>query len=85
MSMLYDEHGTPVVVQLDLRNKMLRKFYEKMMEDFEDTLNVIQALEDDDDERIPWNVVKAGLEAQWNKELAEWNTRLSQALLHGNN
>ena len=33
---LTDETGKPVMVQLDLRNKEMRAFYEKMMQQLED-------------------------------------------------
>lgn len=33
---LTDDQGKPVMVQLDLRNKMIRQAYEEMMEDLED-------------------------------------------------
>lgn len=33
---LTDENGKPVMVQLDLRNKVIRKAYEEWMEDLED-------------------------------------------------
>ena len=33
---LTDENGKPVMVQLDLRNKEMRAFYEKMMQQLED-------------------------------------------------
>lgn len=49
---LYDEHGKPIAVQLDLRNKTMRTFYETMMEDFEDTLEATQALQESDGKRF---------------------------------
>ncbi len=61
---LYDEHGKPVAVQLDLRNKTMRKFYETMMEDFEDTL---EARARDDEETVSWEAVKEDLNAKWNE------------------
>ena len=33
---LTDDNGRPVMVQLDLRNKTIRKAYEEWMEDLED-------------------------------------------------
>lgn len=61
---LYDEHGKPIAVQLDLRNKTMRKFYETMMEDFEDTLD---ARARDDEETVSWESVKGDLNVKWNE------------------
>ena len=53
---LTDENGKPVMVQLDLRNKEMRTFYEAWMEDLEDTWT---AMERDDDDTISYEQVKA--------------------------
>jgi hypothetical protein len=39
----YDEKGKPVMVQLDLRNKMMKQAYERAMEELEDMLDVAEA------------------------------------------
>ena len=44
----YDAHGKPIGVQLDLRNKELRNFYEVMMEDL---MAVKEAMKNDDGTR----------------------------------
>ena len=48
----YDEKGKPVAVQLDLRNKHMRTFFEEMMEDLEDT---VEAMARDDEEGRPFD------------------------------
>ena len=53
---LTDDNGKPVMVQLDLRNKEMRAFYEAWMEDLEDTWT---AMERDDDDTISYEQVKA--------------------------
>lgn len=58
---LYDESGTPVAVQLDLRNETMRKFYETMMEDFEDTLAAMQALQESDGKRFSMEEIEKEL------------------------
>ena len=45
---LYDENGNPIFVQLDLRNDVMREFYEQMMEDFEDIIDAFEALKESD-------------------------------------
>jgi hypothetical protein len=40
---LYDDKGKPVMVQLDLRNKLIKLAYEKAMEEIEDMLDVAEA------------------------------------------
>jgi hypothetical protein len=47
----YNEHGKPIAVSLDLKNRMMKKFFETMMEDLQDTLDVIEALKEDDGTR----------------------------------
>lgn len=61
----YDKNGKPVAVEFNLRNKVMREFFESMMEDFEDTL---EAIARDDEDTIPWEEVQANLEAKWSKE-----------------
>lgn len=58
---LYDESGTRVAVQLDLRNETMRKFYETMMEDFEDTLAAMQALQESDGKRFSMEEIEKEL------------------------
>jgi truncated hemoglobin YjbI len=52
---LTDDAGKPVMVQLDLRNKMLKNAYEEWMEDLEDTMNAMQR---DNDEVVDFETVK---------------------------
>ena len=52
---LTDENGKPVMVQLDLRNKEMRTFYEAMMEDFMDMMAIKQAMKEDDGTRYQMN------------------------------
>lgn len=52
----YNEAGKPVSVELDLRNKSMRIFFEEMMEDYEDTLAVIEAKKNDNGERYLYDV-----------------------------
>ena len=52
---LTDENGKPVMVQLDLRNKEMKAFYEVMMEDFMDMIEIKQAMKDDDGTRYQIN------------------------------
>jgi hypothetical protein len=40
---LYDDKGKPVMVQLDLRNKLMKQAYERAMEELEDMLDVAEA------------------------------------------
>ncbi len=47
----HDEAGKPIVVQLDLRNEVVKDFYARMMEDLEDTLEAIEALKEDNGKR----------------------------------
>lgn len=47
----HDEAGTPIVVQLDLRNEVVKDFYARMMEDLEDTLDGIEALKEENEKR----------------------------------
>jgi len=47
----HDEAGTPIVVQLDLRNEVVKDFYARMMEDLEDTLDGIEALKEENGKR----------------------------------
>jgi ribosomal protein L5 len=58
---LYNERGKPVAVQLDLRNKTMKKFFETMMEDFEDTMDAIQALKEDNGTRYTLKEVEEHL------------------------
>ena len=67
----YDEEGVPIIAQINLRNEILRSFYERLLEDLEVTLDAIQILEEKEGGTIPWEVVKAELDEQWSKELAE--------------
>ena len=39
----YNEAGKPIMVQLDLRNKIIRKAYEKAMEEIENMLDEQEA------------------------------------------
>jgi|GEM_PF-2580766 len=57
----YDPKGKPLAVTLNLKNPKMRSFFETLMEDFEDTL---VAMERQDEEGIPWETVKANLEAK---------------------
>lgn len=54
----YNEKGNPISVSLDLKNRMMKKFFDSLMEDFEDTL---VAMERQDEESIPWEQLKAEL------------------------
>lgn len=40
----YDEKGKPTSVSLNLKNKLMRKAYEKVMEELEDALDVQEAM-----------------------------------------
>jgi hypothetical protein len=40
---LYDDKGKPVMVQLDLRNKLIKHAYERAMEELEDMLDIAEA------------------------------------------
>jgi hypothetical protein len=40
---LYDDKGKPVMVQLDLRNKLIKHAYERAMEVLEDMLDIAEA------------------------------------------
>jgi hypothetical protein len=40
----YDEKGKPVTVSLNLKNKLMKKAYEKVMEEIEDALDVKEAM-----------------------------------------
>jgi len=51
----YNEKGTPIAVSLDLKNRMMKKFFESLMDDFEDTL---LAMERQNEESIPWEQIK---------------------------
>ncbi|WP_373514552.1 hypothetical protein [Persicitalea sp.] len=61
----YDKDGNPVAVKLDLTNKVMREFFESMMEDFEDTLDAIAR---DDEDTVSWEEVQANLKAKWSRE-----------------
>lgn len=43
----FNEEGNPVSVSLDLNNPLMRKFYETLMEDFEDTLVSLERQEEE--------------------------------------
>ena len=58
-TILYDEKGRPVMAQLDLRNKLMRRAFEKAMEELEDELDVKEAMARDDGQGIPWEEVRA--------------------------
>ncbi|ODS82561.1 MAG: hypothetical protein ABS46_08670 [Cytophagaceae bacterium SCN 52-12] len=60
---LYDENGKPVMVQLDLRNRQVRKLYEQIMDKFEDLLDIQEAERrlGDNSEMIPWEEAKKSL------------------------
>ena len=47
----YDEKGEPIIAQLDLRNEVLRDFYERLMEDLGDILDSIEALKEENGKR----------------------------------
>lgn len=47
-TILYDEKGKPVMAQLDLRNKLMRKFFEQAMEAMEDYVDAQEAMARDD-------------------------------------
>jgi hypothetical protein len=47
-TVLYDKKGKPVMVQLDLRNKIMKMAYEKAMEEIEDMLDAEEAMRRDD-------------------------------------
>jgi len=53
-----NKQGKPIAVSLDLKNRLMQKFFSKMMEDFEDTLI---ALERQDEEAIPLDKVLADI------------------------
>jgi hypothetical protein len=60
---LYDENGKPVMVQLDLRNRQVRKLYEQILDKFEDLLDIQEAERrlGDSSETIPWEEAKKSL------------------------
>ncbi len=60
---LYDENGKPVMVQLDLRNRQVRKLYEQIMDKFEDLLDIQEAERrlGGNSEMIPWEEAKKSL------------------------
>lgn len=54
-TVLYDKKGKPVMVQLDLRNKMMKMAYEKAMEEMEDMLDAEEAMRRDDGKGRPFD------------------------------
>jgi ribosome maturation factor RimP len=63
INFIVNPKGEKVAVQLDLKNKLMRKLFEEIAQDFDDTMTV---LERQDEERIPFEQIKAELLA--NKE-----------------
>lgn len=57
----YNEKGRPISVSLDLKNRNMKKFFDILMEDFEDTLVV---MERQVEESVPWEEFKAELTAK---------------------
>jgi hypothetical protein len=51
----YNEKSQPISVSLNLKNRMMKRFYETLMEDFIDTLAVIEVMKNDDGVRLQWN------------------------------
>lgn len=53
----YDEKGKPASVSLNLKNKLMKKAYEKVMEEIEDALDVKEAMNrlEDGQKCIPWD------------------------------
>lgn len=62
-SFLYDKKGKKVAVQLDLRNKLMKKVYENAMSQLEDLLESTEAESrlTDGTELIPWEEAKKNL------------------------
>ncbi len=62
-SFLYDEKGRKVAVQLDLRNKLMKKVYENAMSQLEDLIQSTEAENrlTDNSELIPWEEAKKDL------------------------
>ncbi|MCP9770619.1 hypothetical protein EGI22_22150 [Lacihabitans sp. LS3-19] len=56
-----NEKGTPISVSLDLKNRSMKRLFEILMEDFEDSLI---AKERQDEESLPWEEVKANLQVK---------------------
>jgi hypothetical protein len=59
-TLLYDKSGKPIMVQLDLRNKMMKQAYERAMEELEDMLDleIAEKRLADGEKSIPWSEAK---------------------------
>lgn len=56
---LYDEKGQPAIVQLDLRNKVVKEAYEEVFDKIEDYLDTQEAMARDDDDYVSHEEVKS--------------------------
>lgn len=64
----FDKEGQPTIVQLDLRNKVVKEAYEEVFEKIEDYLDTQEAMARDDDDYISHEDVKSRVIALLNAE-----------------